>query len=213
MNSIKIKICGLKYAENIQEITTLKPDYLGFIFWNSSIRKLDLTKMPLINENIKKTGVFVNPSHQDVLKAINKYKLQAIQLHGSESEIFCSQLKTANVEIIKAFSIDNAFDFNQLKKYEPAVDFFLFDTKGKLPGGNGTTFDWRILNQYTINKPYFLSGGIGLNEIENIKKFLQSKASKQCYAVDLNSKFELEPGLKNKNDLEKFIKLLYEDKI
>lgn len=213
MNKIKLKICGMKYSENIQEITSLKPDYLGFIFWDKSSRKFDLDELPKLDSNIKKVGVFVDASLEEIQNKIKTFQLDVIQLHGNESVEFCANLKKEKVEIIKAFSINNHFDFSQLKAYENVVDYFLFDTKGKLPGGNGTTFDWQVLENYNLQKPFVLSGGIGLSEINKIQEFLDSDLSKYCYTIDVNSRFETEPGLKNKIDLEKFKKLLDEDKI
>lgn len=213
MNMIKLKICGMKYSENIQEIAALKPDYLGFIFWDKSSRKFDLKELPKLDSNIKKVGVFVDASLEEIQTKIKTFQLDVIQLHGNESFEFCANLKKEKIEIIKAFSINNNFDFNQLKAYENVVDYILFDTKGKLPGGNGTTFDWQVLKNYNLQKPFFLSGGIGLTEISKTKEFLDSVLSKYCYAIDVNSRFETEPGLKNKNELEKFKKLLDEDKI
>jgi len=203
----------MKYSENIQEIATLKPDYLGFIFWDKSSRKFDLKELPKLDSNIKKVGVFVDASLEEIQNKIKTFQLDVIQLHGKESVDYCANLKNENIEIIKAFSIYNDLDFSQLKAYENVVDYFLFDTKGKLPGGNGTTFDWQVLENYNLQKPFFLSGGIGLNEISKTKEFLDSKLSKYCYAIDVNSRFETEPGLKNKIDLEKFKKLLDENKI
>lgn len=213
MKNIRLKICGMKYSENIQEIAALKPDYLGFIFWDKSSRKFELKELPKLDSNIKKVGVFVDASLEEIQNKIKTFQLDFIQLHGKESVDYCANLKNEKVEIIKAFSIKNDFDFNQLKAYENVVDFFLFDTKGKLPGGNGTTFDWQVLENYNLQKPFFLSGGIGLTEISKTKEFLDSDLSNYCYAIDVNSRFETEPGLKNKIDLEKFKKLLYENKI
>ena len=102
------------------------------------------------------------------------------------------------------FSIKDTFDFSVLEPYEEVCDYFLFDTKGKLPGGNGYTFNWSVLEQYPSTKPYFLSGGIGLDQVENLKQFQESNASKYCYAIDINSKFEIEPGLKNIKLLKEF---------
>lgn len=213
MKNIRLKICGMKYSENIQEIAALKPDYLGFIFWDKSSRKFELKELPKLDSNIKKVGVFVDASLEEIQNKIKTFQLDFIQLHGKESVDYCANLKNEKVEIIKAFSINNDFDFNQLKAYENVVDFFLFDTKGKLPGGNGTTFDWQVLENYNLQKPFFLSGGIGLTEISKTKEFLDSDLSNYCYAIDVNSRFETEPGLKNKIDLEKFKKMLYENKI
>ena len=211
MKNTKLKICGMKYLENIQEIASLKPDYLGFIFWDKSSRKFDLKELPKIESSIKKVGVFVDETLKEIQNKIETFKLDIIQLHGKESAEFCDNLKNEKIEIIKAFSINNDFDFSQLKAYENAVDYFLFDTKGKLPGGNGTTFDWQVLENYNLEKPFFLSGGIGLSETNKIQEFLSSNLSKYCYAIDINSRFETEPGLKNKIEIEKFKKLLYEN--
>ena len=213
MKKTKLKICGMKYSENIQEIATLKPDYLGFIFWDKSSRRFDLYELPKLDSNIKKVGVFVDATLEEIQNKIKNFQLDVIQLHGNESVKFCDNLKNEKIEIIKAFSINNEFDFSQLKAYENVVDYFLFDTKGKLPGGNGTTFDWQVLENYNLQKPFFLSGGIGLTEITKTKEFLDSDLSNYCYAIDVNSRFETEPGLKNKIDLEKFKKLLDENKI
>ncbi|WP_446681934.1 phosphoribosylanthranilate isomerase [Flavobacterium branchiarum] len=192
-----IKICGMKYPENIIEVGSLLPDYMGFIFWEKSARYFNGI-LPDLPKSIKKVGVFVNQSQEEISSKILKYDLQAIQLHGHESVEFCQGLRNKidpKIELIKVFSADDNFDFGVLKSYESVCDYFLFDTKGKLPGGNGTTFDWRILNKYNSTKPFFLSGGIGIEELEAIKEI--SKTNLPIYAIDVNSKFEIEPGLKN----------------
>ena len=195
---VGIKICGMKYPDNILEIGSLLPDYMGFIFWEKSARYFDGV-IPNLPKSIKKVGVFVNAAQDEILEKIAKYDLQAIQLHGDESVEFCQELKEnvkqVQIEIIKVFSVDNSFDFEVLKPFETICDYFLFDTKGKLPGGNGTTFDWKVLENYPSNKPFFLSGGIGINEMEAVKEI--TKTNLPLYAIDVNSKFEIEPGLKN----------------
>ncbi len=207
----------MKYEENITQVANLQPDYLGFIFYKKSARHFN-SNIPKLPESIKKAGVFVDESLEHVAKLINKHQLQAVQLHGKESPEYCEalrhtelvsvshkkNLKPIQIEIIKVFSIKNEFNFEVLKPYEDVCDYFLFDTKGKLPGGNGYTFDWSVLNNYPSTKPFFLSGGIGLDQVEAIKKFKQSEASKYCYALDINSKFEIEPGLKNIEKLKTF---------
>lgn len=220
----------MKYQDNINQVVVLQPDYLGFIFYEKSLRFID-RKIPQIPKTIKKTGVFVDADLSDVIDKINKYELQAVQLHGKESPEFCRKLreichlersekshhkipdvyiersrKAGMTEIIKVFSIKDKFNFDALKPYEDHCDYFLFDTKGKLPGGNGYAFNWSVLKDYPSTKPFFLSGGIGLDQIENIKSFLKSEASKYCYAIDVNSKFEIEAGLKNIDDLKEFKK-------
>jgi phosphoribosylanthranilate isomerase len=192
-----LKICGMKYPDNILEVGALLPDYMGFIFWEKSARYFDGI-IPNLPKSIKKVGVFVNATLEKILEKIAKYDLQALQLHGHESVAFCIELKNkieTKIEIIKVFSADEYFDFEVLKPFEPVCDYFLFDTKGKLPGGNGTTFDWKILENYPSTKPFFLSGGIGIEELENVKLIV--KTNLPIYAIDINSKFEIEPGLKN----------------
>ena len=211
MKNIKLKICGMKETENIKEISALNPDYLGFIFWEKSKRNMTLGAIPELPETTKKVGVFVDASIQEIAAKINQYQLDIIQLHGNESVIFCKNVKKLGVEVIKVFSIDSNFNFSVVKEYVLAVDYFLFDTKGKLPGGNGITFDWNVLENYHFNVSYFLSGGIGTTEIDGIKEFLKSPAAKKCYAIDVNSRFEKKPGTKNKIKLQKFKKLLYEN--
>ena len=201
---MKLKICGMKYPNNILEVGSLLPDYMGFIFWDKSARYFDGT-LPTLPKTIKKTGVFVNASQDEILSKVTNHDLQALQLHGHESVAFCQHLKNTlanTIEIIKVFSVDEAFDFNQLEPFETVCDYFLFDTKGKLPGGNGTTFDWKVLEQYPSQKPFFLSGGIGLDEINLVKQIL--KTDLPIYAIDVNSKFEIEAGLKNKEKLDRF---------
>ena len=195
---MKLKICGMKYPENILEVSELLPDFLGFIFWEKSSRYFD-GEIPEIPKSIKKVGVFVNATLEEISFKIKKYDLNVIQLHGNESPEFCEKLKKENIEIIKVFSVNDDFDFSLLKPFENTCNYFLFDTKGKLPGGNGITFNWQILQQYKLTKPIFLSGGIGLDEIENIKKL-----NLPIYAIDVNSKFEIEAGLKNIELLKNF---------
>ncbi len=206
----------MKYQENIEAVAALQPDYLGFIFYEKSPRNFDAI-IPQIPDTIKKTGVFVDEEINSILEKSNKYNFNAVQLHGNESSEFCKELriklnsstKPNRVEIFKVFSIKDQFDFEELKPYEGIVDYFLFDTKGKEKGGNGYKFDWSVLNNYNSSTPFILSGGIGLQEIENVKKILETDLP--IYGIDINSKFEIEPGLKNINDLEKFKKLLSVD--
>jgi len=214
-----LKICGQK--QNIEEVAALKPDYLGFIFWEPSPRHFDI-EMPELASNTRKVGVFVDALLEDVLQKVKKYHLDAIQLHGNETPEYSKELAKlldlqvfenlkaphSKPEIIKVFSIKDTFDFSILKAYENACDFFLFDTKGKLPGGNGYTFNWEVLKKYPSDKPYFLSGGIGLENVQAIASFLRAQESEHCYAIDINSKFEIEPGLKDMEKIKEFKKLL-----
>jgi len=215
----------MKYQENIKAVAGLQPDYLGFIFYEKSPRNFD-TAIPAIPDTIKKVGVFVDEPSSQVVAKIAKYGLKAIQLHGDESPEYCKALKEVelslpiiengkevgfepyNFDIWKVFSIKDEFDFDTLTPYEGIVDYFLFDTKGKEKGGNGYTFDWSVLNAYTSKTPFILSGGIGLDEVSKIKEILTTDLP--IYAIDVNSKFETEPGLKNIEDLKEFKKTVYQ---
>ena len=209
---MKLKICGMKNSDNILEIAQLLPDYFGFIFWKKSARFFNGI-IPEIPKSILKVGVFVDAHFDEIISKIEKYNLDLIQLHGNESAEYCKKLYDSNVKIIKAFSINSDFDFEILKEYESVCDYFLFDTKGKLPGGNGTTFDWKLLEKYYLEKPFFLSGGIGLEQITKLKEFKKTKIAQYCIAIDVNSKFESEPGIKKEKELSEFKKILDENEL
>jgi phosphoribosylanthranilate isomerase len=196
---MKIKVCGLKYTDNIKAVEDLKPDYMGFIFYEKSPRfvsGLNENFLDDIPTDIIKTGVFVNEHADAISKLIYKYKLDAIQLHGAEDPEFCDLFKH-EVQVIKAFGVDEDFDFSQLKAYQNNVNFFLFDTKTIAHGGSGKTFDWNVLKKYELNVPFLLSGGLSLENIEEIKKIDHP----MLYGVDLNSRFEISPGMKDINKL------------
>lgn len=212
---IKLKICGMNNQANILEIASLQPDFLGFLFYENSKRNFNSNELPQFNNSIKKVGVFVEETIDSILKKVKLFNLDLIQLHGNEDESYCLDLinqlnhNQLNTKIIKAFSVNNEFDFENVKGYQ-FLDYFLFDTKGKLPGGNGQQFDWNILKKYDSSKPYFLSGGIGLEHINEIKQFLKQPEAKYCIAIDVNSKFELDYGIKDSMKLEQFKNNLYE---
>lgn len=203
---MKIKVCGLKYPENIRSVAGLAPDFMGFIFYDKTPRFAGGISADILNElsqSVIKTGVFVNESLPVINSLINKYGFNAVQLHGSESPEFCAELKD-KVKVIKAFGVNEDFNFEQLKSYAGNVDFFLFDTKTPIHGGSGKTFDWGLLDKYQLEVPFFLSGGISLENLEEIKKIKHPR----FYGVDLNSRFETEPGLKDIMKLEKAFEVL-----
>ena len=191
----------MRSHENILALSDLKPDYMGFIFWKPSKRFVSTTT-PTLPSNIKKTGVFVDETFDEIKSLIETHQLQAIQLHGNENPIFCDRLKDLNVEIIKVFSIKKDFDFSTLAPYENVCDYFLFDTKGELPGGNGYAFDWKMLKSYPSSKPFFLSGGIGMDQLADLEDIF--KLNLPLYAIDVNSKFESEAGMKKIELLKDF---------
>ncbi|WP_374949093.1 phosphoribosylanthranilate isomerase [Mucilaginibacter sp.] len=205
---MKIKVCGLKFPDNIEAVEALHPDYMGFILYGQSPRFIgnpDEFFLDNISADITKTGVFVNEHEDAISKLIYKYKLDAIQLHGAESPEFCDLFRH-EVQVIKAFGVDEAFDFDMLKAYQNNVDFFLFDTKTAVHGGSGETFDWKVLNGYKLDIPFFLSGGLSLDNLNEIKKI----SHPMFYGVDLNSRFELSPGLKDIQKLNRAFDLINE---
>ncbi|WP_245747520.1 phosphoribosylanthranilate isomerase [Parapedobacter koreensis] len=186
----------MKFPENIGAVLALQPDYIGFIFHAASKRfagALDATWVAGLQSRAKKTGVFVNADLDQVRAAIGQYHFEAVQLHGDESAEYCAGLHDLDVEIIKAFGIGEGFDWAVLNDYEAVADYYLFDTKSTGYGGTGTRFDWRLLDGYRSDKPFFLSGGLSA---ENIQDALHL-GDDRLYALDLNSKFEIEPGVKN----------------
>jgi phosphoribosylanthranilate isomerase len=204
---MKLKVCGMREPDNIAALSALQPDYMGFIFWAPSSRYVSETT-PVLDKSIKKTGVFVDASVDYIQSSISTHQLQAVQLHGEETPSYCQLVQGFGVEVIKAFSVKDVFDFSMLEAYENSCDFFLYDTKGALPGGNGYTFDWSLLKEYPSQKPFFLSGGIGLENTQEIKELLNTDLP--LYAIDVNSKFEVAPGLKKIEELTQFKNELYE---
>lgn len=224
---MKVKVCGMRDAENISELIKLKPDYIGFIFYGKSKRFVtNFPEVEILSE-IKKVGVFVNEEIEKVLSIVKEHKLNAVQLHGNESPEYCKELrnkichserseesieieilrftqKDNSIEIFKAFSVDDDFDFSKTEAYQKVCDFLLFDTKGKEYGGNGVKFNWQILDSYKGALPYMLSGGITKNDAQAILSFLRREESKKCIGVDINSGFELEPALKNIANIKEF---------
>lgn len=215
---LKLKICGMRDPENIEQILRLQPDYLGLIFFKGSARYVE-QKIENLDLDVKKTGVFVDASEEEIFEKVQDYDLSAVQLHGNESPQFCQNLKNAfldidkSIKIIKVFGIKDEFDFELLKPYEEIADLFLFDTKGKNKGGNGITFDWQLLLDYPSSTPFFLSGGIGPEEVPAVKTFfleLQKRKKEHLfYGIDVNSKFETAPAFKDPEKLTSFRKELF----
>lgn len=212
---MKIKVCGMRDPENIVELAKLNPDYLGLIFYSPSKRFVGNPDKELLNslpKSIKLVGVFVDEVMEVVLNKIKEYDLSAIQLHGSESFIYCQQLKnelsiqmpSKKIDLLKAFGLSNSFDFAVLKPFVDVVDYFLFDTKTTEHGGSGLTFDWQILREYLEEKPFFLSGGLAPENIQEIHNL----GLDQLYGLDLNSKFESAPGLKNIESLQSTFEII-----
>lgn len=198
----------MREAENIRQLLVLKPDYMGFIFYEKSSRfvgeELEEDLLKSFPFTTRKVGVFVNATAAYILDMYKKYELDYVQLHGEELPDFCKSLKHKGVNIIKAFSIDENFNFGKLQNYKPYCDFFLFDTKGEQRGGNGISFNWSILDKYDNEKPFFLAGGISLENAHNVLEIKDLK----IHSLDVNSKFEISPALKNIDMLEELMNMI-----
>lgn len=197
--------------QNTSEVAKLQPDYLGFIFYQGSPRFFD-GQIPELPANVKRVGVFVNADIEDVLQKSKAYQLDVIQLHGDESPEYCDLLLSAMarsnsekslIPLWKVFGVDQSFDFDVLYPYEDLVDAYLFDTKSVQRGGTGTSFDWEVLKKYPFKKPFVLSGGIGIESQDAIRSV--QEWGLPLLAIDMNSRFEIEPGLKNIPLLKRFM--------
>ena len=202
-----IKVCGMRDAENIRQTEALGVDYMGFIFWPHS-RRYVAERPVYLPSKAKRVGVFVNSVMDDIIRHIDNYGLDVVQLHGHESPEYIQSLKILreNISIIKAFNIATPDDLVQTVAYEGLADYFLFDTKGKAVGGNGEKFDWSVLTAYDGSTPFLLSGGIGPDDANSILSFHHDR----CLGIDLNSRFEISPGLKDINNLKFFLSVVRE---
>lgn len=196
---MNIKVCGITEMKQLQQLDGLDIDFAGMIFYRESPRyvgdKLNKKEIKKADFDLKKVGVFVNPEMIDVLDAIDDYGLEVVQLHGDESPEMCEDL-SSEVEVIKAFRIAGNEDIDKLiAPYDAVCDYYLFDTGGLKEsfGGTGQQFDWNILSKAKIEKPFFLSGGIGVEDAERVKAFKHP----DLFGVDINSRFESAPGVKD----------------
>jgi phosphoribosylanthranilate isomerase len=205
---LKIKVCGITDPVNAVNIAGTCPDYMGFIFHPASKRYVgtvpDATLFSRIPCGILKTGVFVNEYPGIITAAVPDYGLDVVQLHGNESPGYCRLLREAGLKIIKAFRMNPDFNFRILQSYEETCDCFLFDSFTGSGGGSGLKFDWKILDNYLLDKPFFLSGGVGPEDIQKIKEIRHFS----FLGVDINSRFEISPGIKDHKKVNDFIKLL-----
>jgi len=205
-----IKVCGMRDADNIREVEQLSTvncqlsiDWMGFIFYPKSSRYVS-ARPAYLPQKCKRVGVFVNATIDDIRQHIADYSLDIVQLHGHESTDSIRSLRSLCgdvISIIKAFNIATKEDLNATTPYAGLVDYFLFDTKGPSVGGNGEKFDWSVLEAYNGDTPFLLSGGIGPDDAERILDYHHPK----CIGIDLNSRFEIEPGIKDITKLKTFL--------
>lgn len=203
-----IKICGMNNLDNLNAIAAYKPDYFGFIFYKNSPRHVSLKNIPEF-EYTDKVGVFVDEDEAIVIKKQKEFNLNAIQLHGNESLKKIETLRkklSLNVKLFKAISVSGISDLQNLKRYEHLVDVILLDTKTNVKGGSGKKFDWALLQYYNCNIPFILSGGIRPEDGETVVEL--NKNFDKMLGVDINSKFELKPGLKHTENVKTFIQTL-----
>ena len=194
----------MRDPQNIREIGNLAPDYMGFIFYPPSPRyagELDLGALRDLPDTIQKVGVFVDADYDEMRESIERYRLTAVQLHGHETPELCERIRPYG-QVIKAFGVAEKSDLKQVVHYEKSCDLFLFDTRTVAYGGSGRRFDWRVLEEYHGQLPFLISGGIGPEDVERVRDMKHPK----CVGVDLNSRFEITPGYKNMELIDKFIK-------
>ena len=199
-----VKVCGMRYPENIQAILAHKPDWMGFIFYNQSPRFLSKIPKNINFSNTKKVGVFVNASKEEILQNVVENKLDIVQLHGNESPTFCNNLKD-DVQVMKAIRVQSKEDVLLAQQYENTVHYFVFDTKRNTAfGGTGEQFNWSILQGVPIPHPFLLSGGISIKDEDKLKQF----SHPMLLGYDINSKFEREHGIKHPNQVQQFIQTI-----
>ena len=194
----------MKEPGNIKELWKLPVDYMGLIFYAKSPRfaeGIDPKDMEVMPSYIERVGVFVNAEKEYIVSMIERYKLDLVQLHGNESVTFCKEINNI-IPVMKALNVSEISDFKQAEPYKDVCRYFLFDTKTPHHGGSGIKFDWDILDSYQMDVPFFLSGGISPDDVKDILKINHP----MLYAIDLNSRFETEPGIKNIESLKQFIK-------
>ena len=196
-----VKVCGMRDAANIRQLEALGIDWMGMIFWPKSKRYVS-TPPVYLPQHVRKVGVFVDASLDAIRQHVEDYQLDIVQLHGQESPETLKTLKP--LTLIKAFNIATPEDLQKTGPYEGLADYFLFDTKGESVGGNGEKFDWSVLDNYQGKTPFLLSGGIGSEDAEVVKTFHHPK----CIGIDLNSRFETEPGLKDITKLKQFLEAI-----
>ena len=204
-----IKVCGMRDADNIREVEKLGIDWMGFIFWPKSSRYVS-ERPAYLPQKCKRVGVFVNATIDDIRQHIADYSLDIVQLHGHESTDSIRSLRSLCgdvISIIKAFNIATKEDLDATTPYAGLVDYFLFDTKGPSVGGNGEKFDWSVLEAYNGDTPFLLSGGIGPDDTGRILDYHHPK----CIGIDLNSRFEIEPGIKDITKLKTFLNDVKQD--
>jgi phosphoribosylanthranilate isomerase len=205
LSILKIKICGMRNPRNIREISRLSPDYMGFIFYSRSKRyagNLSARELMDLPDSIRKVGVFVNHSTDDVMATCRQMGIRTVQLHGDESPEYCRSMKNSGFEVFKAFNVSGEAELKVMGDYQDSCDFILMDAEGEGYGGTGVKFDWSCLGDYNHDMPFFLSGGIGPEDADRILKLNHPR----LYGVDLNSRFETEPGIKKRDVLEEFIR-------
>ncbi|MFZ9588571.1 MAG: phosphoribosylanthranilate isomerase [Chitinophagaceae bacterium] len=208
---MELKVCGITQLDQLLALQAMGVDYAGLIFYEGSPRFVGAHHFSpsVLKQNdiaIKRIGVFVNASEDEILQAVDDWQLEMVQLHGEESPVFCEKISN-HVKTIKAFRVNEEESLAyKVAPYQNAVEYFLFDAMGKQYGGTGNKFDWKVIAEAKIDKPYFLSGGLGPDDVDSIQAFVQTNSN--CFAIDVNSRFEVKPGVKNLEIVRNFTESL-----
>jgi len=206
---MRVKVCGMTEISQLRELEQMKVEFAGFIFYPKSprylLRWLEPAELKKEKFQINKVGVFVNATQQEVMKMVDACGLYIVQLHGDETPKFCENLSNY-VTVVKVIRVGDGSDIMwKIHPYMDACDMFLFDTEGSNFGGTGKKFDWNKLKDLNIGKPFFLSGGIGPDDVEALHDFAKAPVAKDLFSIDVNSRFEINPGVKDIEKVKRFL--------
>ncbi len=209
---MRIKVCGMTRADQVNQLDAMGVEFAGFIFYPKSPRYIfkymPATEVKRIRGKINKVGVFVNAEVDEILQAVDNCGLYVVQLHGNETPKFCEKIADY-ITVVKVFRINEDDNIEwKIREYYDVADMFMFDTEGAAYGGTGKKFNWEFLKGLNIRKPFFLSGGIGLEDVEKLREFSEDPVAKDLFAVDINSRFEIMPGVKDMEKVKKFVEEL-----
>lgn len=211
---MRVKVCGMTIPDQVNELDEMGVDLTGFIFYPPSPRfignKISAKKMRAIKGRIAKVGVFVNSTYEELMRTVDEYRLDMVQLHGDENPRYCERIADY-ISVIKAFRLSENDNIEwMVRPFHDMCDMYMFDTMGAGYGGTGKKFDWNMLKQAQISKPFFLSGGIEPGDGEELKNFQKEPVANNLFAIDINSRFEISPGVKNMEKVREFVGKLKE---
>lgn len=208
---MKVKVCGMRDAANIKEAASLSPDYMGFIFYPKSPRYVAAIPEGIVlrlkGRGIEPVALFVDEPLEKVIETMERYGFGSVQLHGSESAVYCDKLRERGFKVFKAVSVGASEDIAKCREYDGHADMLVIDNKCRSKGGSGKKFDWSLLDKIDCATPFLLSGGIGPDDAEAVREIYDTMGGRML-GVDVNSCFETAPAVKDAAALERFIKQL-----